>query len=255
MAVDKNRLFDYVFETLERRYDTSELKRKLSLGETLEIPYANDPDIWDIKDKILRYKLTSPSLYEILYTSVEYDLFEKLNIFFALNDGLTDENEETAKIDSIESIIIDTGNKIKDILFEIFLHNEKLYEISSREFEKVIAELLYFNGFEVELSKQTRDGGYDIIALKRMDNLNPIKYLVECKRFGPTRRIGVEIIRSFKEVIQTEQANKGLIVTTSYFSSDAIKKQLETPYLLDYKDKDDLMKWVKEYFNSNKTKR
>ena len=172
--------------------------------------------------------------------------------FVDIIESIEDENEETAKDSLTREVII---NNVKKIIFEIYLNNEKLYRISPREFEKVIAELLYNNGFEVELTKQTRDGGYDIMALKRIDNLSPVKYLVECKRYNPMRKVGVEIIRSFKEVIQTEQANKGLIVTTSYFSSDAIKKQQETPYLLDYKDKDDLMDWVKEYFNSNKKKR
>ncbi|MCT3674383.1 restriction endonuclease [Elizabethkingia anophelis] len=154
---------------------------------------------------------------------------------------------------SVKNIIIDVSYQIRDILFEIYLNNEKLYKISPREFEKVIAELLYNNGFEVELTKQTRDNGFDILALKYVDNLSPIKYLVECKRYKPDRKIGVEIIRGFKEVIQTEQANKGLIVTTSYFSADAIRKQKETPYLLDYKDKDELMNWVSEYYNKKKS--
>ncbi|PZU24451.1 MAG: hypothetical protein DI622_03825 [Chryseobacterium sp.] len=43
-------------------------------------------------------------------------------------------------------------------------------------------------------------------------------------------------------------ANKGLIVTTSYFSRDAIKKQQETPLLLEYKDKDEVINWVNEYY-------
>ncbi|MGC4128692.1 MAG: restriction endonuclease [Bergeyella sp.] len=160
-----------------------------------------------------------------------------------------DETKESLIIEpSVKSIIIDTSYQIKDILYEIYFNNEKLYKISPREFEKVVAELLYNNGFEVEITKQTRDNGYDILALKHIDNLSPIKYLVECKRYKPSRKIGVEIIRSFKEVIQTEQANKGLIVTTSYFTADSIKKQNETPYLLDYKDKDELINWVNEYY-------
>lgn len=36
-------------------------------------------------------------------------------------------------------------------------------------------------GFEVMLTKQTRDGGYDILALKLNRDFH-LKFLVECKR-------------------------------------------------------------------------
>lgn len=92
-------------------------------------------------------------------------------------------------------------------------------------------------GFEVELSKQTRDNGYDILALKNVIGLSPVKYLVECKRYAEKRKVGVELIRSFKEVLQTENANKGIIATTSYFTKPALIKQNEIPYLLDLRIK------------------
>ncbi|AKH95405.1 restriction endonuclease [Elizabethkingia anophelis] len=191
------------------------------------------------------------SLLKELVNKVQIHSYDFADLIKDFNE---DELEEPLISEpSVKNIIIDVSYQIRDILFEIYLNNEKLYKISPREFEKVIAELLYNNGFEVELTKQTRDNGFDILALKYVNNLSPIKYLVECKRYKPDRKIGVEIIRGFKEVIQTEQANKGLIVTTSYFSADAIRKQKETPYLLDYKDKDELMNWVSEYYNQKKS--
>lgn len=213
----------------------------------IELPKLNFP--------INTYQDSFKSL-EILNQNPLKELVEKLQIrSFDLADLIENYEEEVLEEESkilyqpVKNLIIDTSNNIKEMLFEIYLNNEKLYKISPREFEKVIAELLYHNGFEVELTKQTRDNGFDILALKQIDNLSPIKYLVECKRYAPKRKIGVEIVRSFKEVIQTEQANKGIIVTTSYFSADAIKKQKETPYLLDYKDKDELLNWVSNYYH------
>lgn len=151
--------------------------------------------------------------------------------------------------DTQHAIIITETRRVKDIIREIYLNNIKLFTIKPREFEKIVAELLYNQGFEVELTKQTRDNGYDILALKYIDGFSPIKYLVECKRYDLKRKIGVEIIRSFKEVIATEQANRGIIVTSSYFTMDAIKKQKETPYLLEYKDKDAVINWVNDYMH------
>lgn len=159
---------------------------------------------------------------------------------YEIDFGDLDTDEELIHVRNEERSVL------KSIIWSIYQNNEHVLTLHPREFEKVIAEILYSQGFEVELTKQTRDNGYDILAIKNLQNQSPLKFLVECKRFTK-RKVGVEIIRSFKEVIQTEKANKGIIVTTSYFSLDAIKKQKEIPYLLDFRDKDNLLDWVNEY--------
>lgn len=160
------------------------------------------------------------------------------------------ENYEEDEENETSNIILNETSRIENIITDIYHNNELLYTIEPRNFEELIAELLLKQGFDVELSKQTRDNGYDILALKYVNGFSPIKYLVECKRYAEKRKIGVGIIREFKEVIQTENANKGLIVTTSYFTKEALKKQKQTPFLLDYKDKTDVIKWVIDYYTS-----
>lgn len=155
-----------------------------------------------------------------------------------------DTPEEESK--EIETVIVEQTKSIKRIITDIYKDNSNLLKVEPRQFEEMIAEILFSKGFKVELTKQTRDNGFDIIALQMLENNFPLKFLVECKRFTKDK-VGIDIIRSFKEVMQTENANKGIIVTTSYFTKDANKKRLETPYLLDYKDKDDVLTWVAEY--------
>ncbi|OYU53831.1 MAG: hypothetical protein CFE25_17200 [Chitinophagaceae bacterium BSSC1] len=149
-----------------------------------------------------------------------------------------------------KQIVIDESRKVKRIISDIYQDFPQIYKIEPREFEELIAELLRNDGYDVELTKQTRDNGYDILALKKIDTKSlPLKFLVECKRYNEKRSVGVEIIRSFKEVIDTQQANRGIIVTTSYFSSGAISKKNQDPYLLDYRDKNSIMQWVEQYYN------
>ncbi|MGG7468310.1 restriction endonuclease [Chryseobacterium arthrosphaerae] len=174
-------------------------------------------------------------------------IFHKYD-FADLIDSYEDESSNNVAEVNTKQVILDETTRIRQIIFEIYLNNEQLYKLHPREFEKLIAELLYNKGFEVELTKQTRDNGYDILAMKYIDGFSPIKYLVECKKYAENHKVGVEIVRGFKEVLSTEQANKGLIVTTSYFSKDAIKKQQETPLLLEYKDKNEVINWVNEYY-------
>jgi hypothetical protein len=148
-----------------------------------------------------------------------------------------------------KNIIINESKRIQKILFDIYKSQKNLLELNSREFEEAIAELLFKQGYKVELTQQTKDNGYDILALLDVKGQLPMKYLVECKRYTK-EKIGVEIIRSFKEVMATEKANRGIIVTTSYFTAGALDKQREIPYLLDYRDKDKVIEWVNSYFKS-----
>lgn len=223
---------------------------------------------FNFENKIINYN----NFTEIHYNNNYYNIFkhiekdsnfeyiDKISNSFRLHsydfadllEGFEEESTEVIIEEenlSINNIIFEETSRIKKIIFEIYLNNECLYKLHPREFEKLIAELLHDKGFEVELTKQTRDNGYDILAMKYLNGFSPIKYLVECKKYAENRKIGVDIIRGFKEVLSTEQANKGLIVTTSYFTKDAIKKQQETPLLLEYKDKDEVIDWVNQYYN------
>lgn len=58
-------------------------------------------------------------------------------------------------------LVTDINTELKRYLNK---HPEKLYDLSPRKFEELIAAILEDLGFEVELTQATRDGGSDIIA-------------------------------------------------------------------------------------------
>jgi HJR/Mrr/RecB family endonuclease len=152
--------------------------------------------------------------------------------------------EEFAEEKQDEKQIITLVDNTKIILKNIYEENKLIDKVDPRDFEKIVAELLHNKGYEVQLTKQTRDGGYDILALKKIDGF-PFKILAECKRHKKT--IGIEIIRSFCDVINQENASKGVIFTTSYYSPDAIKRQIKMGTLLDLRNRDDLIEWIIKY--------
>lgn len=55
----------------------------------------------------------------------------------------------------------------REFMMEIAKHPSILRSLERRQFEKVIAELFDGFGYEVELTRRTRDGGKDIIAIKK----------------------------------------------------------------------------------------
>lgn len=123
---------------------------------------------------------------------------------------------------------------------------EKLYDINPRKFEELIASILQDFGFEVELTKATRDGGRDIIARIKNSVTNFLTY-VECKRYAPDNKIDVGLIRNVSGVLYLDKPAKSIIVTTSFFTKDAkeVAKKIENQ--LDLKDFDDIKDWLKRY--------
>jgi restriction endonuclease Mrr len=125
-------------------------------------------------------------------------------------------------------------------------HPMKLYELSPRKFEELVASILKDLGFDVELTQATRDGGRDIIAHVRNAVCSYLTH-IECKRYAPDNKVGVGIIREVIGVHNIRRATKSVIVTTSFFSSDAIKEAQMMENQLDLKDFNDLKTWLQNY--------
>lgn len=113
--------------------------------------------------------------------------------------------------------IMPANDKVFTYLTE---HPEELYNCTPRDFEKFMAQLYNKLGYRAELTKATRDGGKDII-LRKPDILGDMIYYVECKHHNEKNKVGIDIIRQFTGVIETDKVNGGIIATTSFFSKDA----------------------------------
>jgi len=44
-------------------------------------------------------------------------------------------------------------------------------------------------GYVVEHTKETRDGGIDVLAIKNVDDIS-VRFLIECKRYAEDRKVG-----------------------------------------------------------------
>lgn len=143
---------------------------------------------------------------------------------------------------------LDEAQKIRSILLNIKHGNLPLRNITSFDFEDLVAELLFKKGFHVEKTKRTRDGGKDMLAFITGAEGDKLKYVVECKHPKTTaKKIDVSVVRQFRTVISDENANKGLIVTSSYFTKDARNHANRQGAIISLKDIDDIMNWVTTY--------
>lgn len=123
-----------------------------------------------------------------------------------------------------------------------------LYEISPRTFEEVIAEIFLNNGFYVELTKATRDGGKDIIAIKQNLGIQT-KYIIECKRYARENKISIGLVQLLLGVKIAAAANQAILATTSSFTKDAVEFSKNHIWDLALKDYDDITTWLLPYSN------
>jgi len=128
---------------------------------------------------------------------------------------------------------------------------ELLHEITHREFEEVVAEVFRARGYEVALTKRTRDGGKDIIAVyaDRLGIRN--KYFIECKHYSESNKIGVDVVRALHGVKNTKDGpNKTIMATTSTFTEDARKfvdSELPSRWDMTLADYSDVVRWLHDY--------
>lgn len=145
--------------------------------------------------------------------------------------------------ETVGHLVVDIN---QEILRFLATHPEKLYDLTPRRFEELIAAILEDLGLEVELTQATRDGGVDIYAFVRHE-VASFLMVVECKRWAPNKAVGIEVVQRLYGVQQSKAASKSLIVTTSFFSSPAREQCREYRDLMELRDFEDLKVWLNRY--------
>jgi len=152
-------------------------------------------------------------------------------------------------VDKPSDAVVHAIGSCEDELFKYVAKNPRaVHNLTPREFEKLIARCLESFGFHVQLTAETRDGGYDILAFASDQLGITTKYIVECKRFSADNRVGVELVRNLYGVKNSMNVDHALLATTSHFTRDA-KKFAEGPTVwnLHLRDFEMLTSWLDSY--------
>lgn len=118
-----------------------------------------------------------------------------------------------------------------------------------RVFEEIVAEVFRGFGYKVVLTKKTKDGGKDIIALQKDENGKVEKILIECKHWKD--KVDVKPVREIIGVAVTEEElpTGVILATTNKFTSDAKKVKINPniSVKLDLKEYNDILNWIEDY--------
>lgn len=89
-------------------------------------------------------------------------------------------------------------------------------------FERLIQRMLRETGFtQVEVTGRTGDGGIDGKGIAKINGILSFRVVFQCKRYRSA--VGAREIRDFRGAMQG-RADKGLFITTGYFTRDAMKE-------------------------------
>jgi len=131
------------------------------------------------------------------------------------------EEQEEHSTETPEEILDGTYQSLQNILAKELL--EKIQKSSPLFFEQVVIDLLLAMGYggsraeAASLTKQSGDEGIDGII--KEDRLGLDAIYVQAKRWQDA--VGRQVVQSFVGSLEGKRANKGVIITTSYFSKGA----------------------------------
>jgi hypothetical protein len=133
--------------------------------------------------------------------------------------------------------IIDIG------LYRALVGNpDLLHALHWRTFERLLADVLETFGYEIELHQGTKDGGIDIVAVKREDAFGHHKYILQAKRSN--KKVGVEPVRQILFLHDHMRATKSCLATTATFTRGAWDLSQQYSWQLELRDHSGLYEWI-----------
>lgn len=131
--------------------------------------------------------------------------------------------------------------------FDAQTDNSVLYSLSPTEFEHVVESLYHAMGYATKMTKETHDGGRDVIADKTQAG-HKEHIVISCKRVKNT--VEPADYREIMFAVENEKATKGAVVATSDFSSEAYKYADKNPRM-ELIGQTNLQKMLNEYLGTN----
>jgi restriction system protein len=150
------------------------------------------------------------------------------------------------------SLEAEYGNFI-DQRFIDFLsqHFEAIDVIHWRKFEALAAEFFDRQGYIVKMGPGSNDGGVDIRAWKKdVDLSSPASILVQCKK--TKSKVEKSIVKALWADVFHENAESGLIVTTSSISPGARQDCIARQYPIGEANRSTLKEWICQMRTPNK---
>lgn len=172
------------------------------------------------------------------------DAIKAIDAYFLANCMMLPDNSLNALSDS---------NTIIRARYINYQHPKEIFwHLNPVDFEYLVAALFESMDYKVSVTKSSYDEGIDVNAEKNQLGRKE-KVVIQCKRYTK-HTIGIGDIRNLLGVIHDKKATKGILITTSKFSSESKKFERNNPSV-ELIDIFDLMKLLNSHLGSYWTKK
>jgi restriction endonuclease Mrr len=130
-----------------------------------------------------------------------------------LRNWLSKQTEPPAAGSKCETIV---RQAMRDIAKALVQHPEELAKVEWRDLERLLREVFEGIGFDTNLTRSTKDGGFDL-ELTVVEAGQREVYLVEVKHWAE-KKPGISHVRKLVKVTASRQATAGVLLSTSGFT-------------------------------------
>lgn len=153
--------------------------------------------------------------------------------------------EADGKFEKVEAFVS------KEFYQNLQKNPEALPSVSKSDFEALCAEIFSRKGFEVDLFRDTKDGGIDFLAVKG-DEIDPLIFAVQCKqpdqRVGKSRKsLGRPVVQQIYGAAKAWDLAGAVAISGSTYSDDAAKFAMNKPEEIKLYNAQNIIEWLSNY--------
>lgn len=172
---------------------------------------ASRHGVWTLTEKARSLEKMSPAQARDIYRAVSAQFAKSRGKTSSQTDSEIND-EQVAPAGEAEHTLVNYREVVA----------ERLQALPPAGFERFCQRLLRESGFEeVTITGRSGDGGIDGIGILQVNTLVSFKVLFQCKRY--TGSVSPCQVRDFRGAMMG-RADKGIIITTGSFTSDARKE-------------------------------
>ncbi|HVZ93261.1 MAG TPA: restriction endonuclease [Phycisphaerales bacterium] len=123
-----------------------------------------------------------------------------------------------------------------------------LHELSPKDFELLLADLLERDGWQVRHTGRAGDAGVDVLSERSDPTLGTVRAIWQAKRFSPPHKVQLFHVRELLGTLEDHCATKAMIATTSRLTKGAIDFVIRHGGRVGKVEYDGLEEWIRRHF-------
>ncbi|MPQ37973.1 restriction endonuclease [Lactobacillus plantarum] len=198
--------------------------------------YSPQRGLWDLTESGEKIDLNDFDVWRDVY-SISTPIWEENRAKKKQDNGSSTISEEIVDEDVV------TESNDSELWREKLL--SKLQAMNPYKFEELVVNLMRKIGIQMVTTSKSGDSGIDGIGYLRTPELMTYKIVLQTKRFGKGQVTGPDI-SNFAGTINGQNADRGIFVTTSGYTKDAVNRSRQGANLITLVNGDELVELLYE---------